>query len=356
MHIKYNNFSGEDIYIGLDVHKKSWSVTILTAEIEHKTFTTVPSAEKLSAYVHKHFPGANYYSAYEAGFCGYGHHRRLLELGINNIVVNAADVPSTNKEKSTKTDKVDSRKIAKGLRTKSLRGIYVFDRASEELRSLARQRHLFQRDLRRYKQRIKSFLMYYTIEVPEDVDGDNWSKSFEGWLDRLRLSTPYGDSTLENLLVGYRFHKEQVRQVSIELRATARKYHKEDYSLLRSIPGIGPLTAIVIITEIGDITRFQRFRQLCSYVGIMPMSFSSGETERIGGMTYRANNWLRTMIVESSWQAIRKDPAMLLYYKKHVSKGNGKRAIIKVARKLLSRIKYVLTHKQNYQIGIYTEG
>ena len=349
---KVIDFSGENIYIGLDVHKKSWSATILTDELEHRTFTLPPGAEGLVKYVKKNFPGANYYSAYEAGFCGFGHHRDLLSFGINNIVVNASDVPSTNKENTTKTDSIDSRKIAKALRTKSLRGIHVFEKSAEEFRSLARQRQIFQRDLRRYKQRIKSFLHYYNIIIPEILDGDNWSKAFEKWVGELHLDTIYGDSSLENLMIGYRFHKDQVRMVSKEIRAAARKFHKKNYFLLRSIPGIGPLTSIAIITEIGDINRFQDFNKFCSYVGLMPMSFSSGETERIGGMTFRSNPWLRTMIVEAAWQAVRKDPAMMLYYKQHVSRGNGKRAIIKVARKLLSRIRFVLKNQEPYQLGI----
>ena len=159
MHSKSIEFSGTNIYVGLDVHKKSWSVTILTDEIEHKTFTQPPSPEVLSSYLNKHFPGADYYSAYESGFCGFGHHRKLIALGIKNIVVNASDIPTTGKEKAGKTDKVDSRKIAKGLRNRSLDAIHVFDEADQDLRSFARMRHIMQRDLRRSKQRIKMFFV-----------------------------------------------------------------------------------------------------------------------------------------------------------------------------------------------------
>lgn len=352
---KVIDFSGENIYVGLDVHKKSWSATVLTDDMEHRTFTMAPDANVLVRYLEKNFPGANYYSAYEAGFCGFTPHRILLEKGVNNIVVNASDVPSTNKDNTTKTDNVDSRKIARALRAKTLRGIYVFERDAEEFRGLARQRQIFQRDLRRYKQRIKSFLMYYGIDIPEELVESDWSKSFERFLDKLKLKTNYGDSALENLIIGYRFHKDQVRQVSNELRASARKYHKQDYYLLRTIPGVGPLTAIALITEIKDIHRFNSLKQLSSYVGLMPMSFSSGETERIRGMTFRNNNWLRSMLVEAAWQAVRKDPAMLLYYKKHAGRSNGKRAIIKVARKLLARIRFVLVNQQAYELGIQCE-
>ena len=82
------------------------------------------------------FPGGTYNSAYEAGFCGYGIHRELNSLGIKNIVINAADIPTTQKDKLQKRDPVDSRKIARSLEKGSLHAIHVFDRELEELRTL----------------------------------------------------------------------------------------------------------------------------------------------------------------------------------------------------------------------------
>ena len=352
MHSKDIDFSGMNIYVGLDVHKKSWSVTILTDEIEHKTFTQPPSPDILSSYLNKHFPGADYYSAYESGFSGFGHHRKLIELGIKNIVVNASDVPTTGKEKAGKTDKVDSRKIAKGLRNRSLDAIHVFDEASQDLRSFARMRHIMQRDLRRSKQRIKMFLFYNTISIPVELDNENWTKAFEAWLEQVKFPTERGKTAFSFLLSNYHFQKKQIRQISNELRAYFRKFHKENYTLLQSIPGIGPLSSIAIITELGDINRFHNINKLSSYVGLAPLTNSSGETERVGSISYRCNKFLRTILVEASWVSIRKDPAMLFYYRKHASKSNGKRAIIKVAAKLLNRIRYVLKNKETYELAV----
>ena len=92
------DFSGKELFIGLDVHKKSWSVTILVEGMEHRTFTQPPDPRALFNYLQKMFPGGTYYSAYEAGFCGYGIHRELNALGIKNIVINAADIPSSQKD------------------------------------------------------------------------------------------------------------------------------------------------------------------------------------------------------------------------------------------------------------------
>lgn len=352
MQTKITEFEGSQIYIGIDVHKRSWCVSILTEETEHRTFTQPPDPKILWNYVNRMFPGANYHSAYEAGFCGYKYHRQLNEMGITNIVVNPADVPTTGKEKAGKTDKVDSRKIAKGLRSGELRGIHVFERSHQEVRSMARHRHLLQKDLRRFKQRIKMQLLHYGITIPEQYDNENWSKGFEQWLSEVIFETQAGSRSFNYLLEGYQFHKQQVRCISNELRKLFRKRYKEDYNLLRTIPGIGPLSAIAIITELGDINRFGHINKLCSYAGLQPLIHNSGETEKTSGMTYRCNPYIRTILIEASWQAVRLDPAMLLYYRKHASRGNGKRAIVKVARKLLSRIRFVLKNKKRYEVGI----
>lgn len=345
-------FSGMNVYVGMDVHKKSWSVTILTDDMEHRTYNQPPSASALHRYLIKHFPGADYYSAYESGFSGYGHHRKLLGLGINNMVINPADVPTTGKEKAIKTDKVDSRKIAKGLRSNALKAIHIFSEADQDLRSFARMRHIMQRDLRKSKQRIKMYLLFNTISIPVALDNESWTNAFEAWLKKVSFPTPRAKRAFEFLLCNYHFQKQQVRQISKELRAYFRKHHKQIYYLLRTIPGIGPLSAIAIITELGDINRFANINKLSSYVGLIPLMSNSGETEKVGRITYRCNNYLRTILVEASWQAVRKDPAMMMYYRQHAAKGNGKRAIVKVAGKLLNRIRYVLKNKQAYVLGV----
>lgn len=105
------DFTGQNIYIGIDVHLKSWSVAILSEYTNLKKFSQNPDPEALHKYLASNYPGANYYSVYEAGFCGFWIHEKLTDLGINNIVVNPADVPTMSKEKLRKTDAVDCNKL-----------------------------------------------------------------------------------------------------------------------------------------------------------------------------------------------------------------------------------------------------
>ena len=150
------SFKGQNIYIGIDVHLKSWSVTILSETSVLKRMSQEVDPDALHRFLISHYPEAEYYSVYEAGFCGFWIHDRLMELGIHNIVVNPADVPTMSSEKLRKTDAVDSRKLAVSLRAKQLKGIYVPDSETLEIRSLIRLKNSITKDMTRQKNRIKS--------------------------------------------------------------------------------------------------------------------------------------------------------------------------------------------------------
>ena len=96
------NFEGQQIYVGMDVHKKSWSISILTDKFEHKTFSQPPEVGTLVNYLKRNFPGASYKSVYEAGYCGFWIHDRLQEHGVQCLVVNPADVPTKDKSEQSK--------------------------------------------------------------------------------------------------------------------------------------------------------------------------------------------------------------------------------------------------------------
>ena len=101
-----------------------------------------------------------------------------------------------------------------------------------------------------------------------------------------------------------------------------------------------------------DVTRFKRFDYLCSYVGLVPDTADSGDTKRTKGITHRHNYYLRTALVESSWSVVRKDPALLMKYKEYCKRMEKNKAIIRVAKHLLSRISFVLKNKKEYVTGV----
>jgi len=100
-----------------------------------------PSSEELKNHMKTKYPQGKYHSVYEAGFSGYWLHRELTELGFNNIIVSPTDIPTSGKERLRKTDKIDSRKLARELSAGNLKGIYVPSLLFQELRGLSRQRY-----------------------------------------------------------------------------------------------------------------------------------------------------------------------------------------------------------------------
>jgi transposase len=117
---------------------------------------------------------------------------------------------------------------------------------------------------------------------------------------------------------------------------------------MKSVIGISTLSAMTFLTELADIDRFKNLDKLASCIGLVPDVRGSGEKETNSGITSRCNPHLRGVLVEAAWITVRKDPAMMMAYNQMLRNVSKKVAIIKIARKLLNRIRYVLKNKQEY--------
>ncbi len=352
---KHLDFSGQNIYVGIDTHKKQHTISVLSEEMYLKTFTQPPVAQTLSNYLRKNYPGANYFAAYEASYCGFWLQEQLQSLGVNCIVVNAADVPTSDKERRQKRDPMDSKKIGRELRSGNLSPIYVPSKKTQCDRSLIRARKKLVGDLARSKNRIKSHLAFFGIDFPPQFEktGTHWSKRFISWLNTLQMEYPTGELALKAQI----HEAEQLRELLLKLERDIRKlsrtsHYKKNVDLLMSVPGIGRITAMTLLTELENITRFKGTDQLCAYIGLVPNVSASGEVERTGKMTKRSNRMLRNLLIESSWTAIRNDPALTLKYNELCKRMKPNKAIIRIARKLVSRIRAVLINEIAYQNAI----
>lgn len=348
------DFNGQNIYVGLDVHLKSWKVTIASDEFNLKTFSQDPDPKKLMKHLQNNYPGATFHSAYEAGFCGYWIHKEMASMGIKSMVVNPADIPTTHKEKVQKEDSRDSRKIARSLRSGDLHAIYVPTQQTIEDRNLVRTRHELVRDLSRCKSRIKSFMHFNGIPIPEKFTTSSaWSKHYVNWLESLNNFSSSNKLALQAKIISCNNLRTNLLNTTKEIRKLSQTTsYKENIILLQSVPGIGLLTAMIFMTEIEDISRFKNCDNLCSFVGIVPSTRSSGEHDAVGRITPRGHNFLQNAIIESAWVAVRIDPALTKNYGEYRKRMEANKAIIKIARKLLNRIMYVLKNKKTYVCGV----
>ena len=176
------SFEGKNIYVGIDVHKSSWSIKVLSDHVNlSQEYFRDPTPQMLADYLFKKYPKANYYCAYEAGFCGFWIQESLTTFGINTIVIHPADIPTTDKEKRFKDDTSDCIKIAKCLRAKQLTGIYVPTKTQRADRSFVRMRYRLASDIRKNMNRITGHL-YFEGQVVIDPRTDG--KPFNRWSNR----------------------------------------------------------------------------------------------------------------------------------------------------------------------------
>jgi len=338
------------LFIGVDIHKKTWSVSIQTDLFFHKTFSIPSEPEMLYRYVMSHFPDHLVNMVYEAGCCGFHAARFFLNLGWEVLVVNPADIKFSDKDRYLKTDAIDSKKLSDQLKKGDLKGIYIPTEEHEQLTSLARHRSQLTRRLRQSKVQIKSMLLYHGIVIPEQHDNNYWTHAFLDWLEDIQMSHLPGNLSLQGKIRVYKFIKLEYQQAANQLRAYCRKHYRTDYYLLKSIPGIGGFLAAVIIAECGDLRRFNTEKQFASFIGLVPGIYSSGASEKSLGLTHRGRPQLRSYLVEAAWIAVRKDPEMQAYYRKHYGK-NVKNIIVKVAHKMSRRILAVIKTETPYQVN-----
>ena len=342
------DFKGQVFFVGIDVHKKSWTVTIRTNGMHLKTFTMEPEARQLARFLKKNYPGGVYYSVYEAGFSGYWLHHQLVELNIKNMVVNPADVPISNKEKSFKDDAVDSRKLARELENNSLKAVYVPTQKQSAIRQLSRLYAMQSEQGRRTKSRIKSFLNFLGISIPKEV-GERWTNRLIYWLEELPLNEEGDTYYLQKLIEDL---KNTRKEIAGTLKTIKKQYGEEEVvKILRTIPGVGLISAFTFFAEIMDIRRFSNQNKLASYVGLIPAIKSSGEKIKVHGLNKRQNKLLKKRLIESAWIAVKHDPALTSCYLDYLKRMSSQEAIIKIARKLLNRMRSIWIKKEDYQKG-----
>jgi transposase len=337
--------STQPVYIGLDVHKSKWSVCIYHQDevIEQHT---IPGKYETLKKIIKKYELLKCYSAYEAGFLGFYLHRYLEKDGVNNIVIATNKIPAETGN-YVKTDRRDAKKIAFSLSKRLLKGIHIPSEELVDLRQILRTREKLIRTKRSTINRIKMLL--HQFEIKFTSQGLTREKIEEIKNYDLPVNTKISiELYLETLeLILRQTAKLQSRAHTIALNS---KY-ANNYKIITTIPGIGPLTGALLCFEIGDFSRFSSSKKLASYIGITPREFSSGEHIYKGRITGQGNGAIRSALIEASWVLIGKDDNMKKFYNKvKLSSGSGKKAIVAVGRKLTHIIHSIVLRNQCYTI------
>ena len=221
----------------------------------------------------------------------------------------------------------------------------------QAVRSLVRQRYRLVQDQTRCKNRIRHLLISNGIKITEKEE--RWSMKFINIVKQSDFGSALLKASVDFAIEQYL----QIRRILKEITLSIRELSKQEPFLkvqkfLQSVDGVGLITGMVIQTEIGEINRFKHFDSLCDYVGLVPDIYSSNDQTIVRGISQRGNSFLKEAIIESSWVLIRKDPAMLMKYNEYRSRMNANKAIIRIAKHLLSRIRFLWKNEQVYVKGL----
>lgn len=335
------DFTGQDIFCGLDVHKRQWKATVCSAHVIKRTVTiNAPFVESLKKYLETNFTGGNFLVAYEAGFSGFWAQKELESVGIRTLVVNPADIPTSDKDRKHKDDVRDSRKIATSLRSGELEGIYVPQDQALSFRGLVRERETITKSEQKIKNQIRCHLDFCGINIPEEMSKRNWSARFIRWL--YSIQSERKDFKLKFQLMRLTEIKKIKSEMLNEIRNLMKMPPYEfTTNILQSVPGVGIMVSMVLLSEIGDIHRFKKEDHLISYAGFIPTTKNSGDKERIGTMTSRKNKRINAVMIQAAWVAYKCDQELLAKYEGYRKRMGAQKAIVRIAKILLRRI-YIL--------------
>ncbi len=339
---KYNE---KTIYLGIDVHKRTYSVTAIRDGQVIKKDCMLAEPLDLVKYCKKYFPEATIYSAYEAGFCGFFLHRILNKNGINNIIVNPASIEVVARER-VKTDKRDSQKIALQLSVGRLIGINVPSVEREQLRLVSRLYECYIKHRHRIGCQLKSLL--YQFGLIKCTSKFKISKKWIASILKLNcaLALKYSIKELSQLWLHLDERIEWVRK-ELDLQSQVDAKIHECYT---SFYGVGLVAARILANELEDMSQFTNEKKLYSYVGLTPQEYSSGDHQRLGHISHQGKPILRKILVQIAWKIIKKDLELMDFFLKVAAKAGKKKAIVGVARKLLMRMKACLREGRSYKV------
>ena len=294
--------SSKTLYVGLDVHKDSIAVAYAPEDrgAEVRSLGAIGARQcdidKLIRRLES--KGATLVFAYEAGPCGYWLYRYFTGKGFTCHVVAPSLIPRKARDR-VKTDRRDAMTLARLMRSGDLSAIYVPGIEDEALRDLSRGRDDAMQDLKRSKRRLKSFLLRHDVRYEGRA---NWNPAHLRWLAQVVCPTPPQQIVFQEYVRAVTEQQERVQRVERELHEAVKGWRLYPVvEAVQALRGVELTGAVILMAELGDITRFDSPRQLMSYLGLTPSEYSSGERRRQGGITKAGNSHARRALVEGAW-------------------------------------------------------
>ncbi len=295
---------GKVRFVGLDVHAETIAVAFAEpGDGEVRSLGTIPNREEsIRKLVRKLGPVERLRICYEAGPTGYRLYWQLATLGVNCEVVAPTLVPVKSGER-VKTDRKDAEKLARCYRAGDLTPVWVPDAAHEALRDLVRAREAAKKDQLRARHRLSKFLLRHGRRLPMGVTA--WTRKHLEWVKReVHFELLAQQVTLQDYVHEVEHATARIERLERaigEAVESAPPRMQKVIEALQALRGIAQISAVTIVAELGEVSRFQKARQLMGYSGMVASEYSSGERTSRGGITKTGNAHLRRVIIEAAW-------------------------------------------------------
>ena len=289
-------------WIGIDDHADKWTIAHYRGNEDKpaKEFELVPDSKgyrRLMAFL-KELKG-EVRLVYEAGPCGFDLFRKLSEAGWNCQVAAPSLTPSKPGDK-VKTNRRDAAKLARYLRSNSLTFVSIPSAEQESLRDLIRSRQSAQKDVGRLRKQVIHLLLRHGHRYR---DGDSWTQRFWGWLKAIKLTGQYSNFVLTDKIKELEHRIEQLQRYDSEIEIAAANPEYQPYvAAMRTLRGIDTLSAMTLLSELGDLRRFPTAPKLMAAVGLVPSEYSTGDKTSRFAITKTGNAHVRHIVVQAAWQ------------------------------------------------------
>lgn len=290
-------------FLGLDVHADTITVAVAEPDGEVRFLGVIPNREEaVRKLVKKLGPAEQLRACYEAGPTGYVLYWWLAALGVHCDVVAPTLVPVKAGDR-VKTDRRDCRKLAQSYRSGDLTAVWVPDPAQEALRDLVRAREAAKQDQLRARHRLAKFLLRQGRRPPEGIK-KTWSAKYLAWVKQVHFAQPAQEATLLDYLHEVEHMAERVQRLEKNISEVVQVAPPQMQAVIRDLQalrGVAQLSAVTIVTELGQISRFTTARQLMAYSGAVSSEHSSGKRQQRGQITKTGNAHLRRVVIEAAW-------------------------------------------------------
>ena len=337
------------IMIGCDLHSKTMLLKIGQGRSKPETqlVKNTPSGRaKMIQGLKKRAAaagGTRILFAYEASGQGFGLYDELTDAGIECHVLAPTKIARSQRHASQKTDEKDAQQLLELLRGHVLAGnalpsVWVPDATTRDDRELIRTRLDVGEKITTIKLQIQSLLKRNHVARHKST-GKGWTLGFRHWLQHElceSAASPLGRnsrSTLTSLIRQLHFLEKEERRLDELVGAlAAHPRYAAAFEEMVSLCGVGCLTALVFLTELGDLSRFANRRQLAAYLGLVPRSFESGDAnDRKGHITRQGSSRVRKMLCQATWVRVRWHEKEQQVYQRIVQKNPKKKKIAVVA-------------------------